>query len=72
MKKEVFYKEYANTPLGYRCKVLTLDERSPIAGMSLQSISIELHKIDDKLRKDEIRRADLLKGYEMYLALNTR
>mgnify|MGYP001597085942 CR=1 FL=1 len=69
MKKEVFYAKYANTPLGERFKIITFDATSPIEGMTLCDIYQEVKALDDKLRKDEIRRQKIIDSAEHSLTL---
>lgn len=67
MKKEVFYKQYANTPLDKRVELLSNDFTSPLLGMTLNAVYKEIKTIDDKLRIDEIRREELLRAVEFFL-----
>ena len=67
MKKEEFYKRIANVPIGDRFEILSNDFTSPVLGMTLQGVYKEIKAIDDKLRKDEIRREELLKAIEKFL-----
>lgn len=67
MEKHIFYQKYANTPLEKRVELLSNDYTSPVLGMTLQGIYMEIKNIDDKFRKDEIRREELLNEVEKYL-----
>ena len=67
MKKEEFYKRIANVPIGDRFEILSNDFTSPVLGMTLQGVYKEIKAIDGKLRKDEIRREELLKAIEKFL-----
>ena len=61
MKKEEFYRKYANTPLEKR-HVPNL-----LFGMSLYGVYAEIKAIDDKILEDEIRREKLLSAVEKFL-----
>ena len=67
MKKHLFYKKYANTPLEKRASTLSIEFDHPLAGMNLNDVYVEIHKIDDKIRADEIRREELLRAVEPFL-----
>jgi hypothetical protein len=67
MLKEKFYHKLANTSLDKRLIILTFDHTSPLHGMTLHDVYLELQKIDDKLREDEIRREQLLTAVEPFM-----
>ena len=66
MKAHIFYSKFANTPMKKRYKVLSNTD-SILLGMTLNDVYDEISKIDDKLRKDEIRRYELLREVEKHL-----
>ena len=70
MKIHEFYLKYANTPLKKRFELLSNAYNSPLLGMTLASVYKELKIIDDKLRKDEIRREELLEEVEKFTLTN--
>ena len=66
MKKELFYRQYANLPLDKRYNILTHDFNSPVGGRSLTMIYEEIKNIDERIRPNEIRREELLREVEKY------
>ena len=68
MEKTEFYQKFANTPITKRYIILSLDNTSPIFGMTLLQIYNELNFIDNKLREDEIRRKKLLEAVESFIS----
>lgn len=71
MKKEDFYRQFANVSIDKRFQILTYDATSPICDMTLLGVYNKIKKIDDKLREDEIKREELLKSVEPFLLVET-
>lgn len=67
MKKEDFYRKYANTPLARRSEILSSAANSLLQGINLKRVYREIKDIDFKLLNDEIRREELLKAVEPFL-----
>ena len=58
MNKEMFYREYANTPMGDRFELLDVNN---LGLRSLHSVYQELHELDELMRPYKIRQDELLK-----------
>ena len=67
MKKHIFYRKFANTPLSKRFDVLSNAYNEVLLGMTLLDVFNEIESIDNKLREDEIRREKLLEAVEKFL-----
>ena len=67
MKQHDFYRLYANTPTEKRREVLSNVPDSPLCGLTLNWVYWEIHKIDEKLLDDEIRRQQLLDAVKPFL-----
>ena len=67
MKDNEFHRKFANTTLNERFNLLSNDSTSPLLGMTLTDVYIEIKKIDDKTRSDLIRKEDLLNAVEKFL-----
>jgi hypothetical protein len=67
MERHEFCRKFANVPLGKRDELLSNDYRSPLFEMTLADVYREIQAIDDKLRKDEVRREELLRAIEKFL-----
>lgn len=66
MKDYEFYRRYANTPLSDRTTLLSNDHTSSLLGMTLNDVYQEIHKIDDRIRPDIIRKEKLLSAVENF------
>ena len=63
MKKEEFYKKYANTPIGNRYEAINIIKYGLL---TLAGIYKRIKEIDDELRPTEIERQKLLNIAEDY------
>jgi len=72
MKDYEFYRKIANVPLVKRCSIISNDFTSPILGMTLHQVYLEIKTIDDKIREDIIRKEKLLEAVEKYVNNNNK
>jgi len=67
MKDYEFYAKIANVPLDKRCSCLSNDFTSPVLGMTLHQVYLEIKTIDDMTRDVLIRKNKLLEAVEKYV-----
>ena len=61
MKKEDFYRKYANLPLEKRMILIPDGSETFPKGLTLNQVYQQISYIDDKIRNDEIERERLLR-----------
>ena len=70
MKDYEFYTKIANVPLDKRCTLLSNDFTSPVLGMTLHQVYLEIKTIDDMTRDVLIRKNKLLEAVEKFVNEN--